>query len=212
MFDYIIGNPPYNDTSTTGANKKLWKPITKRCLEIGNVVYLITPKTYLQYLKNPCYVDHTANNYFDVGVDIVAWGVGLEHQTFYNKDSSKEEMSSLSNLRDATERDSFEYFEKMKKTPKEDRMFTRLGSESLHSPKKVLIVSTSKMLRNGIYFDSNESYDSKYVQYTAHEPKRVKEILLSDKFQELCKEFRRVYKTGFCNVMLYISKESFYEV
>jgi hypothetical protein len=88
-FDAIIGNPPYQDSSTDSHDKKLWRKISLAALDLlkpGGKLVLVTPSSLVGRTQEPAkfrsilsgdvsleFLDHTANNYFDVGVDICQW-------------------------------------------------------------------------------------------------------------------------------------------
>jgi hypothetical protein len=81
-FDYIVGNPPFQNYKAKGSNKKLWKDITVKMISLAkHQIFFITPDTWVQYLikkyPNTVYIDYTADDYFDVGVKIVAWGISM---------------------------------------------------------------------------------------------------------------------------------------
>ncbi len=91
-FDVIVGNPPYQDSSTDSKDKKLWTKFVDKSLELlspeGRVVFL-TPNSLVGRTRLPAkrraqlstdysldWIDHNANTYFpQVGVDICSWCV-----------------------------------------------------------------------------------------------------------------------------------------
>jgi hypothetical protein len=90
-FDVVIGNPPYQDGSKDGGQNKIYNQFSKRCLELvksEGIVSLITPTSVLKGSKrfslvgnkNLKLVDFTANDHFNVGVNICRWVVDGKHK------------------------------------------------------------------------------------------------------------------------------------
>ncbi len=238
-FDYVIGNPPYEDTSA-GPNKKLWKDITKKMSNLfRDELIFITPKTQVQYLrkqypKTTKFIDYSADDYFDVGVKIISWGISKEPTSLSIISDVREEFSNPTHYQwhEPKNRELYEYFETMKQTPLEDRMFLRQypGSGSLELIKNkskgttefcdeyvipderlMMVISTSKTLKEEHIIITKEHYSSLYVQlditdYSKIEIQNIKDHLLSEKFQKICNDFRNLYGTGFNNVLIYHPK------
>ena len=237
-FNYIIGNPPYQDTSAQGTNKKLWKDITKRIEELyTEQICLITPDTQVQYLfkkykHNTFFIDYTANSYLKVRVKAVAWGISKTPTPgkIINKDKSIDLTKDLNSWRDKSERDIYEHFEKLKKTPIQDRMFYRHFStdEGEHEswvnyhnkksarcteklPGKRLVISTSRSLNKENFIISNDQFGSLYGQLEITNMSRkqidnVIDFMSHPIFKKYCDKFRIIYCTGFNNVVLYMPK------
>ena len=91
-FNVIIGNPPYQDSSTDSKDKKLWTRFVEQSLnllEIGGSLLFVTPNSLVGRTQLPAkrrellsskysldWIDHTAGSYFpQVGVDICSWCV-----------------------------------------------------------------------------------------------------------------------------------------
>jgi predicted RNA methylase len=91
-FDVIIGNPPYQDSSTESKDKKLWTRFVFRSLEllkVGGLLSFLTPNSLVGRTRLPAQmrillssqysldrVDHTANLFFpNVGVEVCSWCV-----------------------------------------------------------------------------------------------------------------------------------------
>ena len=86
-FDYIIGNPPYqNPNEKTDASKKLYVKISNNMINFlkNNGEYaFVTPYNYVKPLKNGSllkrlnkkvkFVSLDADNYFSVGINICYW-------------------------------------------------------------------------------------------------------------------------------------------
>lgn len=92
LFNVIIGNPPYQDSSTQSHDKKLWTQFVNRSLELtvdGGTVSFVTPSSLVGRTRLPAqmrkllstvysldWIDHTAKSYFpSVGVDICSWSI-----------------------------------------------------------------------------------------------------------------------------------------
>jgi len=176
-------------------------------------------------------VDHSAKNYFDVGVKIVAWGIGEGKPVFRNANNTIEDITTLPNYRDVSERLMYQAFEDLKKTPKEDRMFKRQGlgkgdlvihknyhrgtlgtcKEYVMSKRQKLVISTSKGLLEQNLIFSEEQFGNLYVQldiseYSKTQIENVTGFLLHKQFYDYCNTFRLTYGTGFNNVLIYMPK------
>ena len=190
-FDYIVGNPPYQNAASYGSNKKLWKDITKKMIKAYNIeIAFITPDTYVQYLckeNKTKLINYTANNYFNVGVTIIMWII-----------SNKSKKTKIINL-DGTEnfiKEKFDWYEKssrkkiknfgmLKKTKPNNRMFKRqscgngelvcIKNENKNTldvckeyviPKnnKKMVISTSQSLTDKNIRITTKAYGSLYVQ------------------------------------------------
>jgi hypothetical protein len=113
-FDVVIGNPPYQDSSTESKDKKLWTKFVDKSLEHlkpqGSIIFL-TPNSLVGRTRLPAkrremlstrysldWVDHNANNYFpQVGVDICSWCITNRPYTGVTKvvDGHREEKIDL---------------------------------------------------------------------------------------------------------------------
>ncbi len=132
-FNYIVGNPPYQDSSAESSGSKLWKSISQRMFPLySQEMVFITPQAASLMLSKMIkdssqekvkFIDYQADTYFDVGVKIVSWGVSK------NKNNTTPKIISLNgditknkDLWDASTRVGKILFERLKKTPKEIRM------------------------------------------------------------------------------------------
>jgi hypothetical protein len=89
-FDLVIGNPPYQDGSQDGGQNKIYNQICKKALtliEDDGVLAFVTPTSVLKKSKRFSLldqpglktVDFTADDYFNVGINICSWIVDKQH-------------------------------------------------------------------------------------------------------------------------------------
>jgi hypothetical protein len=83
-FDVVVGNPPYQNGSQDGGQNKIYNQITKTAIslltEVGTIAF-ITPTSVLKKSKRFSLVgqeglkqvNFTADNYFNVGINICSW-------------------------------------------------------------------------------------------------------------------------------------------
>ena len=232
-FDYVIGNPPYEDTSSQGSNKKLWKDITRKVQGLTrNQIIFVTPKAQDQYLlyKHTFYLDYTADDYFNVGTKIIAWGMQMEPML-----SDKERTTYSSNgvidnkWNNSPERKILQEFNNLKNTPVEDKLFKRQSCEPgpleviknaskntfdtctsyvIPDGHKILAISTSKSLKRENILIGYKHYGSLYAQiditnWSEKETEQFIQKMLQPSFVDYCNKFRKYYGTGFNNVLLY---------
>jgi hypothetical protein len=135
-FDYILGNPPYQDSKDSDAGS-LYIDITKKVLPLLNcdtgVMDFITPATIAQAKKTGFnlsgmrglkIVDYTADEQFDVGIKIIRWQIdnsysGLVEVT--NRDYSTDIRDANELMVDKADKLAFEMFEKLKTN--KDKLF-----------------------------------------------------------------------------------------
>ena len=87
QFDYIVGNPPYQDGKKKHGRNKIYTQISDKCINLLNtdgIIKFITPSTLLrkssrnfdivnnEFLNK---VDFSINNEFNIGVEIVEWTI-----------------------------------------------------------------------------------------------------------------------------------------
>lgn len=88
-FDVIIGNPPYQDSSNAAANNKLWMKfifLSLNLLKDDGYLSFVTPRSFVGATKVPgqirtllstdyslLQVNHDADSYFKVSVEICSW-------------------------------------------------------------------------------------------------------------------------------------------
>jgi len=88
-FDVIVGNPPYQDVTNAAKNNKLWMKFVFKSLELleeGGCLAFITPRSFVGRTQVPAKirnllstdysllkVNHDANDFFKVSVDICYW-------------------------------------------------------------------------------------------------------------------------------------------
>ena len=228
-FDYIVGNPPYEDTSSTGSNAKLWKIITRRVQGLAKrQIIFVTPMAQAQYLlrKHTFYLDYTADEYFDVGTRIIAWGMSVEPCDLitFSSDGSYD-----SHWHNKPERHLIMEFTDLKSTKQSDKLFKRQANEEgplvciknasrnttdtcleyvIPDGHRILAISTSKSLKRENILIGTEHYGSLYAQVDINDwsEERLDKFilaLLDPGFIEYCQAFRKYYGTGFNNVLLY---------
>jgi len=228
-FDYVVGNPPYEDTSSTGSNAKLWKIITRRVQGLAKrQIIFVTPMAQAQYLlrKHTFYLDYTADDYFDVGTRIIAWGMSVVPGNLRTFSSDGTVDSEWNNK---PERHLIKEFQDLKNTPQEKKLFKRQANEEgplvciknasrgttdtcieyvIPDGHRILAISTSKSLKRENILIGYEHYGSLYAQVDVNDWSKERidqfiEDLLDPGFIEYCQAFRKYYGTGFNNVLLY---------
>jgi hypothetical protein len=128
-FDVIVGNPPFQNNDSDSDANKLYIDICKKSLTLLNnngIISFLTPETLIRDGKNKFniknniglkYVNHTSNNYFNVGVKIVSWLVDKNYDgkvTIINRDGSIDFRERTESLMDETEITAVNIFEKLK--------------------------------------------------------------------------------------------------
>ena len=227
-FDYVVGNPPYDDKG--GPNKKLWKTITRKVQGLAKrQIVFITPIAQLNYLlkKFTFYIDYTTDDYFNVKVKTAAWGMNatpVMNRTTYSSDGTID-----GGWVNAPERAIEAEFSDLKKTPGNKRLFKRQAitdsglccvknalrgttayctSYVIPEGRKVLAIPLSRTLTRENIIISHEKYGSLYVQiditdWVETQIETFIEELLHPGFVEYCRVFKLFYGTGFNNVLIY---------
>ncbi len=128
-FDVVLGNPPYQDNSSNSDAGKLYIQFTKKSLEIvkeNGIVSFVTPETLIRDGRNKFnirdihglkYVNHTTNDYFNVGVNIISWLIDKKYDGLVeviNRDGTIDYRNKLKPLVDKTEVIGVNLFEKLK--------------------------------------------------------------------------------------------------
>ena len=152
IFDYIVGNPPFNDKSDNTDAGNLYIDITKRCLNLlkySGEIKFITPRTIAQPkkggfslsgLKGLKSIDYTADEKFNVGVKILEWHYinnSSGDVTIINDDYTKEIRNYKESMVQQKDKLAFDLFEKIKAT--ETRMFINIQTGKKKSEKECLI-------------------------------------------------------------------------
>ena len=228
-FDYIIGNPPFQNSKANGSNKKLWKEITRKVeVLFKRQMVFITPQAQAQYINqnNTFYLDYTIQDFFDVGVRVMAWGIQNSPALLKTFSSDGTIDSDFYNH---SERQIAEEFINLKSTPADKKLFKRqsCGKGKLRCVKnhnknttdicidyvipdghKKLAISTSGALKRDNVLIGYEHYGSLYAQIDINDwsDKKIQNFigdLLSPEFVEYCEEFKKYFGTGFNNVLIY---------
>ena len=93
-FDVVVGNPPYQDGTKDGGQNKIYNQFSKKAIDLLNpngIIAFVTPTSVLKESKRFSLinmpglkiVDFTANDYFDVGINICWW---LVDKTYISQD------------------------------------------------------------------------------------------------------------------------------
>jgi len=128
-FDYIVGNPPYQDDKNSDAGG-LYIDITKKMLSLINIntgiIDFITPVSIAQVkkdnfsirgIKGLKLVDYTANKSFNVGVKICRWKIDNAYSglvTIIDESGIKDKREYTDMLIQTKDIESFILFEKIK--------------------------------------------------------------------------------------------------
>ena len=128
-FDAIVGNPPYQNINSESDAGKLYIDITKKSLGLlkdDGIISFLTPETIVRDGRNKfniknitglTYVNHSVNEYFNVGIKIISWMVNKSHNgsvIVVNKDGTIDSREISSSLMDKTELVGIQIFERLK--------------------------------------------------------------------------------------------------
>jgi hypothetical protein len=128
-FDAIVGNPPYQNINSESDAGKLYIDITKKSLGLlkdNGIISFLTPETIVRDGRNKfniknitglTYVNHSVNEYFNVGIKIISWMVNKSHNgsvIVVNKDGTIDSREISSSLMDKTELVGIQIFERLK--------------------------------------------------------------------------------------------------
>jgi hypothetical protein len=235
-FDYIIGNPPYQYPKgiSTNKSKRLWKDILKRLLDLRKnmrisfrEMSMVTPNagSFLctSIFNNHCieYIDYSADNGFDVGVDICSWKIKINTPQKDVKIISRDGTSRTEKL----DKDRIHDNEKMVYVPliikflrTKDRLFTNYDPQKSLKPGKYYIFSKSQAY-TGLLLKTDEeikemNIDGKWMYYNAddfteEENKKIQKMLNDNIFHKVRKIYTDFYNNGFDNIRVSTLKNIF---
>lgn len=128
-FNVIIGNPPFQNSKSESDAGKLYIDITKKSISLlsdDGFLSFITPETIIRDGRNKFniknfkglkYVNHTTNQYFKVGINIVSWLIDknhIGHVSVINKNGVIDFRKNTETLVDKEEVKGVKIFEKLK--------------------------------------------------------------------------------------------------
>jgi len=134
-FDYVVGNPPYQDNKNSDAGS-LYIDITKKALTLlkpNGIIDFITPTTIAQVKKTGFtlsgkkglkLIDYSANNYFNVGIKICRWQIDKSYKgkvKVIELDGTSEQRNYTDMMIEKKDKFAFELFEKIKTN--KDKLF-----------------------------------------------------------------------------------------
>jgi hypothetical protein len=172
-FDVIIGNPPFQNNKSESDAGKLYIDITKKSIGLlleNGFLSFITPETIIRDGRNKFniknlqglkYVNHTTNEYFKVGVNVVSWLIDRNYNgdvSVINKDSLIDSRSINETLVDKEEVKGVRIFERLK----------------LEKSKLFVVDQSGKDWKNengeGLY-EVNKNINKNKLSYTSVRPK-----------------------------------------
>ena len=128
-FDVVVGNPPYQNINSESDAGKLYIDITKKSLSLlkdDGIISFLTPETIVRDGRNKFniknitglkYVNHSVNEYFNVGIKIISWMVNKSYNgnvSVINKDGTIDLREISNSLMDKTELVGIQIFERLK--------------------------------------------------------------------------------------------------
>ena len=222
-FDYIIGNPPYQDTSSKSGAVKLWKKISDKMLQRTKQLMFITPRAnnWMNQKKNNKHnfvlVSYTANNYFpEVGVDVMYWYLKTNETQQDVRVISSDKSERYDKLKYAfenTERD-FRVFQiNVFKLPTKERLLERTKGKTWFYDKnrKGLFIQLSKAFK--IYYSIDDvkinlSTSVETTNLSEEEIQNIHDFLNDDLFQKICEVYKRTNNTGYNIFLEFVPKEA----
>lgn len=163
-FDVVIGNPPFHDGEKEGGQNKIYNMLCKKALSLvvdNGYACFVTPTSVLKKSKRFSLinlpglkvVDFTADNYFDVGINICSWYCEKSYTssniTVINHDNVETWQSSLNPIYDYS---------------KVDREFTIL----YNSLKEVTDSPEKRMFRENNFGEAVSKSPKKSFAYVLH--------------------------------------------
>jgi hypothetical protein len=192
QFDYIVGNPPYQDGKQKAKNgkkntqNKIYYKIAKKLLTLltkNGIMSLITPESVCEQNKkfhiindNLKIVDYTAGNNFTEGVKIVSWVIDKNYNgpvKVISKNGNVKMFDSPKIIFDFDEvsEEFICILLKMKNTPLEKRMFSRNNVGPTRSDDKTNIYKFLTYKKENdidipLYYAKREPYFNNKRKYT----------------------------------------------
>ncbi len=236
-FNYIVGNPPYQNSNSEGSNSKLWKDITLKMFnKYSQEMTFVTPQSAVLLLtKTPeiKYVDYNSNDYFNVGVDIISWGVSKSSEKcplVFSTDGTVQKDKKLWNN---TQRVQKTFFERIK-GQKGKKLFVRdigvsdgsykiwtnflrnkqdLSQKPVLYKKKKLAISSSRAFKEEYFIIGDDDFGSIYAMVdltdvTDFQYKNLLSFLFHPLVLRLQQEYKKVHNTGFNNLLWHIPEIS----
>jgi hypothetical protein len=249
--DIQIGNPPYQNTESESDASKLYIDITKKAISLKpphGIINFLTPVTIIRDGKNKFSikipglkrVDHTANDDFNVGVDIIEWTIDGTYKgdlvEVINKDGSIDIRNISDSLVDKNDMVLVNLFEKLKENS--SKLFisdqqvndNKLEADSIYRyevymnyfkdkicyskiqpklfGKTKIFISISKTYNADNFNISNKDFGQLQLMIditdlTDRQIDNIKQFLFNDISVNICNKYKKMYGTGFNN-MLYV--------
>jgi len=249
-FDYIVGNPPYQDGSKSGGQNKIYNQISKKCISLlsyNSKINFITPVSVLKNskrfsligLKGLKSVNFKIDEQFNVGVNIISWVIdktydGLVEVT--NKDDSITYYKNNDFIMDSSiDSKIIHTYLKMKNKHVKGRMFSEnnIGPsyrskiytntykyalhktvENMYYSRKIpnmyklpkIVIPISKSLNLDSIIFTKDDYGENYVFTEDTSRDNILSFILSNTFENFCKEIKNYNGHGFNTALRYLPK------
>ena len=231
-FNVIVGNPPFQDSDSGNEKSNLYVEFARKSIEQhlandGHIIFL-TPKTMLRKTKRYFSlvgqsglksVDFTANDYFNVGVDIVSWhvnkGKNFNQVTVTNKDQSVTSIPAGEEIADANELWLYRLVENMKNNPDKAFSYNNIGpTRSKVKTKEYCYQLKQNLAKNSVVYSKREPYHhgkKKLLISVSLGYNKDNVVVDTADYAEayVCMDITKVTKVQYNNIMSFLFNDTF---